>query len=151
MIGLSVFLFGSTFLFSLMLALSDMPMNGGLNPLYGVYISMIVIGVGLFVMLRTIACGLGKPQNIVDVPRALIAIVIIGLGCIGFIWSYISATYFGAYNACPPDGMCWAVLQLPVASIILADVGAILLQTPFVVKKKREQMNALVTSLPQTQ
>jgi len=131
-----------------MLALSDVPMNGGLNPLYGVYISMFVIGVGLFVMLRTIACGLGKPQNIVDVPRALIAIVIIGLGCIGFIWSYISATYIGAYNGCPQDGICWAVLQLPVASIILADVGAILLQTPFVVKKKREQMNALVTPYP---
>jgi hypothetical protein len=150
LIGLCVFLLGSSFEFLNMLALSDMPGSNGLNPLYGLYISLIVIGVGLFVMLRPIAWGLVKRQNVVDVPRTLIPILLIGLGSIGFIWSYFSATYIGAYNECPPDGYCWAVMQLPVVSMILAVVGATLLQTPFVMKMKRKHMDARATVIPET-
>lgn len=143
LVGLSVFLFGSSFGLLLMLALSFGGGYNGLNPLYAIYISMIVIGVGLFAMSGSIVYGL-KHQIIVDVPRALIAIVIIGLGSLGFMWSYFTASYVG----CPPDGICWSVLQLPFASIILSDFGAILLQT---VKKQGVRVKVLATPLPRTQ
>lgn len=125
MVGLSVFLFGSILLILLMLALSTMPSYNGLNPLYAVYISMILIGVGLFVMSRPIAYELAKHRSFVDLPRALIAVVVIGLGLLAFTRSYFSTQYL----SCPPDGICWAVLPLPVTSIILSEIGSILLHT----------------------
>lgn len=151
LVGLSVFLFGSILLILLMLAISTMPSYNGLNPLYAVYISTIVIGVGLFVMLRTI--GLLKNQNIVNVPRALIAVVVIGLGLLTFAW-YFSPLYYSNFlygffgvQGCPSDGICWAELQMPVASIILSDIGAIFLQTS---RKKGEYVDTRAT-LPKIQ
>jgi hypothetical protein len=135
LIGLSIFLFGSTLLILLMLAVSTMPSYNGLNAVGGVYISMIVIGVGFFVMLYATLRAIEK--GTVNVPRTLVPIAIIGLGCLAFIW-YFSNWYLfpTSYSGCPTDGICWAELQTPVALMILADVGAILLQTPFVKKKE---------------
>jgi len=144
LIGMSVFLFGSFLLILLVLALSTTQPYNGLNPVYGVYISMIVIGVGFFVMLR------GIERGTISVPRTVVPIAVIGLGCLAFIWDYSHWWMFPfPYNVCPSDGICWAELQIPLASMSLADVGAILLPTPFVKKKKREQMNIHQT-LPQT-
>lgn len=141
LIGMSIFLFGSSLGLLLMVALSTMPSYNGLNPLYAVYVSIILIGVGLFVMLGTLAYGVRKRKHIVDVPRAEISIVTIILGCLGFIWSYFSTSFSG----CPTDGICWAVLQMPVASTMLSVFGAILLQTSLV--NQGEHMNPHPTPL----
>jgi hypothetical protein len=149
LIGLSIFLFGSTLLILLMLALSSGGGYNGLNPIGGVYISMIVIGAGFFVMFYVMLRAIEK--GTVNVPRAVVPIAIIGLGCLAFIWYFSNWYLFPmSYTGCPTDGVCWAELQMPVALMILADVGAILLQTPFVTKK-RVHAKALATLLPQTQ
>ncbi len=149
LIGLSVFLFGSSLLILVMLALWDMPPLGGLIPIFPVFNSMIFIGIGFFVMFYAMLRAIEK--GIVDVPRAVFTILIITVGCLGFIWSVFYNSYLGnidPYFGCPADGMCWSALQLPLASIIVSDLGAILLQTSFV--KKRVHVKALATPLPQT-
>ena len=110
---------------------------------------MIVIGVGFFVMFYVMLRAIEK--GTVNVPRAMVPIAIIGVGCLAFIWYFSNWYLFPmSYTGCPTDGVCWAELQMPVASMMFSDVGAILLQTPFVTKK-RVRVNALATPLPQTQ
>jgi hypothetical protein len=143
LIGMSFFLFGSFILVLLMAAVSFSAGYDGIDPSLVIINSAIVIGVGLSLMLWTIRKG--KRQHVVNVPRVEVAVVIIVLGALGFVWSYFSNTSYGNFQlsaACTSmthDGICWGDVQLPLASIMLSVFGAILLQTSLL--KEGEYVN----------
>jgi hypothetical protein len=98
--------------------------GSGLNLLLVLFSPIVVMAVSFAYMAKQVS----RAKHYVGVNESR-ATNSTAITLVGFVL-YILGTTTPSYG-CPPQGVCWTQLVIPLAFIALCDIGAILLQTSF--------------------